>query len=1184
MQLINVKCLRAFMLVVLIGLVSSGVLVFGQGTSGSLAGQITDPSGAVIPGASVTLKNVDTNYPQVEITNSVGTYLFKPVQPGNYSLTITVDGFATYVQKGIVINVNLYATQDVHLKVATAKGETVNVTADAELINTTSAELGTTVNEFSVTELPLNGRDPSNLVLLAPGMISATAHGGEGIQGGFSFPTETAASANGGRQGSTYYMLDGVSNMDNYTAATSPMPNPDATQEFRLISNNYGAEYGFSSGGVVSIATKSGTNQIHGGVFEFLRNQDLNAKSWFQHQLDPLKKNVFGGDAGGPILKDKLFVFGNYQGTRQVGQGASAETHTPTAQMLNGDFSGFANADASLPQCQDPSNSNYHNTGCGWLNGPFQVVDGVPNQLIGGAAALDPVAVQFTKDGLPGQMQASSTSAASLTSQDQLGGLYYNAAALKDNYDEYTGKIDFDLSKSQRLTLRSFIDKFIQPSGDTPGDVLSVLNLSNWNQGFGEKMYYYNEVLQHTWTVNPMTVNTASILWTEQSAHNSAAVTDHNGKDMCWSRYINVTELPGSCYMEGAYFGGANGGWTEPSQEVRRTYGLSDTLIKTVHRHTLSTGIDLMHQWAEENTQYPTNAIISFGGGYTSQGLADWLLGYMSSFEQGAGEIADIKGWQVDPYVNDEYRVFPGLTITAGLRWDPDMAPTSVGGRGAAFVAGQQSTMFPNAPTGLIFPGDKGMNAQLRNTTYGYWEPRIGLAYQPKNLPRTSFHAGFGLFTGPVAYSSYNHVADVAPFSATFDPSAPSANAQCSTGGTLAACTPNSGQNISGYMNFHNPWQTAGFGTGGVSPFPTQVPFASTSYKPPSTSTFPSQTNLGASFARSFKGGITQSWNFSAEQQLSPTMAFRIAYVGSESFHQSYIDDMNPGIYNPNQGGPNVHGSARALTSFTQILQENSDGTSSYHSLQVNFDRHMAHGFQAQSAFTWQKTIDLASNANISFNSAIGDPLPGQLAWNRGISAMSIPFTSMSNFIYQTPSLKGKSLLMREALGGWELSSIITLQSGGPFGIGGGNHNGPGSQGVGSGSLEGGDRADRVAGQPLNVRKTGRKTWLLPSVGGTSGAYFNTSAFSTNLDGTFGSSAKNLMYAPPTFNVDSAMMKNWQAFEHYQLQFRFEVFNALNHAVMGTPDTGVSDGSNFGKITGTANAPRVGQAALKLNF
>jgi hypothetical protein len=786
----------------------------------------------------------------------------------------------------------------------------------------------------------------------------------------------------------------------------------------------------------------------------------------------------------------------------------------------------------------------------------------------------------MTKDGLPGQLSASASSVASLTSQDQIGGMYYNAAALKDSYDEYTAKVDYDLSKSQRLTLRSFTDKFIQPSGDVPGNVLSVLNLSTWNQGFGEQMYYYNEVLQHTWTLNANTVNTASILWNEQSAHNAAAVVDHTGKSMCWSRYINITELPGSCFMEGAYFGGANGGWTEPSQEVRRTDGFSDTLIMTVHKHTLSAGMDLLRQWAQENTQYPTNAIIGFGGSYTGQGLADWLLGYMGNFEQGAGEIADIVGWQVDPYFNDEYRVKPGLTLTLGVRWDPDLAPTSIGGRGAAFVAGQQSTTFPNAPTGLIFPGDKGMSAQLRNTNYGYFEPRIGIAYQPKNLPRTSLHAGFGLFTGPVAYSSYNHVADVAPFSATFAPSAPANSAQCSAGGVSTNCVPSSGQTVSGYMNFHNPWETAGFGTNGVSPFPTQVPFASTSYKPPSTSTFPSQIDLGASFARSFKAGITQSWNFSIEQQISPSMAFRLAYVGSEAYHQSYIDDMNPGIYSANEYGANKHGSARGLASFQQILQENSDGTASYHSLQVNFDRHFSHGFQGQSAFTWQKTLDLVSNSNISFNSAIGDPLPGQLAWNRGISSMCIPFTSISNFIYQTPALKGKSLLMREALGGWELSSIISIQSGSPFGIGGGNHNGPGSQGVGSGSFEGGDRADRVPGQALSVRKTGRSSWLL----GNTGAYFNTAAFTTNLDGTFGNSGKNIMYGPPSFNVDSGMMKNWSAFERVQLQLRFEFFNAFNHPVMGNPDTGVSDGSNFGKITGTANSPRVGQAALKVNF
>ncbi len=307
MHLINAKHLRALLLAVLAILVGSGVLVFGQGTSGSLTGQVTDPSGAAVVGATITLTNVGTNLALTVKTDSVGLYLLKPVPPGNYKLTITDSGFAEYVQQGIVINANLYATQNVHLTIGTAKGETVNVTADAELINTTSAELGTTVNEYSVSQLPLNGRDPSQLALLAPGMIDGVNKLGFVVQGGFSFPSESGASANGGRQGSTYYMLDGVSNMDNYMAVNSPTPNPDAIQEFRLISNNYSAVYGFSSGGVVSMVTKSGTNQFHGGVFEFLRNQDLNSKEWNSGQLDPLKRNQFGGDVGGPVFKESSF-------------------------------------------------------------------------------------------------------------------------------------------------------------------------------------------------------------------------------------------------------------------------------------------------------------------------------------------------------------------------------------------------------------------------------------------------------------------------------------------------------------------------------------------------------------------------------------------------------------------------------------------------------------------------------------------------------------------------------------------------------------------------------------------------------------------------------------------------------------------------------------------------------------
>ncbi len=1218
MQLIKGAHVRVWLLAMLVVLAGSGMLTFGQGTYGSLTGQVADPTGASIPGARVTLTNVDTNYTQVVTSDAVGDYLFKLVAPGNYSLTISATSFAQYVQKGIVMNANLNATQNVKLTVATAKAEIVNVTANAELIDTTSAELGMSVDQQSVADLPLLNRDPSVVALLAPGIVDGGKAGVMWAQSGFSFPNEVSASSNGGRIGSTYYMLDGVSNMDNYLGSNSPVPNSDATQEFRLISNNFSAIYGSSTGGVVSMATKSGSNQWHGGLFEFMRNPDFNAGNWNNHQRDTYKQNQFGGFVGGPAIKDKLFFFFNYQQTQILGGPGTSNnsTTTPTQQMMAGDFSGLVTYNQLSNSGTCGASGTKIPTGneskCGALNGPFQTTinNGVYsyNQLIGGAAGLDSVAAQFTKDGLPGHTAAASGIASPTSgSQNLLGQMLYASAALKtDTYNEYTSRVDYDLNKSQRLSVRSFIDKFVQPAGDTPGNVLSVLNLNNWSQTFGENMWYFNEIMQHTWTLNPTTVNTATVLWTQQSAHNGTPVLDSSGKQMCWSRYIAVTEPV--CYMEGAYFGGANGGWTEPSNEVRSTEGFSDTLIKTIHRHTLSVGVDVIHQRAVENaSNYPADAIISFGGGYTGNGTADWLLGYMSSYEQGSGELADIQGWMIDPYVNDEFRLRPGLTLTLGLRWDPDFAPQSVGGRGSAFVAGQQSVMFPNAPKGLVYPGDNGVDAALRPSSKFFYEPRIGVAYQPPSMPHSSFHAAFGMFSAPVPYSDYNHVVDIAPFAPAFNPAAPSNNPLCYNSGssTPTTCTPSTGQTIAGFENFHNPWNTSSFGTPNGNPFgtgPGQIPWATPTYKPASNSLIPGPVYEQDSFSRNFKAGMTQAWNASIEQQLSNSMALRVAYVGSESYHQSYVQDDNYAAYNyctyynnsacpvPTQANINngtLKSPVAPYSAFSGILEYDSGATASYHSLQATFQRRMAHGLQGQSSFTWQKTIDVANAANIAA-SQNGITDPANLRWSRGVSGSSIPFTWTTNFIFRSPELKGQSLLMREAIGGWEISPIATWQSGSPMTISGGNSNSAyGELNKGSGCLQycAGDRADRVPGVPLKVRQGGRSQWTKQ--------YFNPAAFTVRHDGTFGNSARDIIYGPPGFLVNASLMKNWSILERYNLQFRFELFNAFNHVVMGTPDTNPSDTSTFGKINGStgnnglgtdAAAVRVGQAALKFTF
>ena len=283
---------------------------FAQTTGASLTGQITDPVGAALPNATVSAKNVGTNLTDQSTSDAQGIYRISPLPPGTYTLTVTASGFSTYVQQGIVLTIGLSATQNVALKVGSAQ-QTVQVTENAELINTTSPSIGMTVNQEEVSQLPLNGRDPQSLVFLAPGTTNGTAYGIAVNQGDFTFPQETGASSGvgAGRAGSTYYLLDSASNTDDYVGLAAPFPNADATREFRVITNNFNAQYGFAPGAVVLIETKSGTNSWHGGVWSSCATRASMRPNWFSHTVDPLHQNQFGGDLGGPALKNKLFFF-----------------------------------------------------------------------------------------------------------------------------------------------------------------------------------------------------------------------------------------------------------------------------------------------------------------------------------------------------------------------------------------------------------------------------------------------------------------------------------------------------------------------------------------------------------------------------------------------------------------------------------------------------------------------------------------------------------------------------------------------------------------------------------------------------------------------------------------------------------------------------------------------------------
>jgi hypothetical protein len=1064
-------------------------VAIGQGTSATLNGSVLDSTGALIPGVRLTIQNTGTGLKETVNTNDNGLYSIQPLPPGSYSLTAEKIGFQKQVQAGITLTVGQAATVNITLQTG-ASDQTITVTSGAELINTTTADISQVVNENEVKELPLNGRDPSSLVLLSPGVTNVLNSSAGTLQASNALPDETGASANGGRQGSTFYLLDGVPNMDHYLLLAAPSPNADATQEFRITTNNFDAKYGFSPGAVVNIQTKSGTNTLHGGIFEFLRNNDLNAANFFTHLVDPLKRNQFGGFIGGPILKNHLFFFANYQATRAVTSSATNTTFTPTQAMLNGDFS-------AVPVT---------------LGTPFGTVDGKPNQI--NPALFSPGAVNLAKVLPLGQIAAT-------------GQTNYIGAPANYTYDEGTGRLDYDISNAQRLSLRSFIQFYKQPGFSVNGNILAT---SQNNIG-----KLYNEVLTHTWTINPTLVNSISGSWMRLEFVDTATPKDASGNAVCLSKYINVSDPPNICSMEGlSVSNGFNGGYFEPNTSTRTTYAITDLATKILGNHTLEAGVNAYHQYSRETSAYPAIPIVSFNGGYTGFGLADYLLGDVASYYQGAGEVEQVTGWELGLFAQDQFRLRSNLTITAGLRWEPTLAPSLPSGRGVEFVPGQQSTRYPNAPTGLLFPGDADANSGLIPSDYKVFEPRVGVVWQPKSLPHTSVRAAFGTFTTPIQYSSFNHSADVSPFSPTFtlngSPSSP--------------------------IPFDNPW--ANFtSTGGKSPFP---PFAKSSVSPPSTSTFTSPTSVGAAFVPDFKLGVTQSWNLSVDQSLTSDLALHIGYVGSESYHQQTPIDQNPGIY--------AAGGARATyPAFGNVLVSSIGGTASYQALQVGVEKRFSHSFQVQSNFTWQHAIDTASAGSFAFVGGIGDPF--DLHHERGNSALDVRLISVTNFVYVMPTLEHRNGFARTLLGSWEASGIWTFQGGLPFSIQGGNGDNN------SLALQYGDRAD-VTGQPFGVHQGGRSNWL--------NHYVSASAFKTNAAGTFGNSARNLIFGPGINTADLGIDKNFHLRERYVAQFRWEMFNAFNHANFGTPNTDPTS-ANFGQITSIGPiAPRVMQGAIKLSF
>jgi Carboxypeptidase regulatory-like domain/TonB dependent receptor len=1109
-----------------------------QGGRGQINGTVTDSTGAVLPNAQVTITDTLTGQIVTVRTTSKGDYSAPFLETGTYVVSASHDGFSTETQNDLTLTADQVTAVNFTLKPGTTTTN-VEVQASATEIDTSGGAISQVMDQKTLTELPLDGRNPAALVALAPGAIDGTQVNAISLPGvGSGSPLETAASVNGSRMGGVIYQLDGITNMNNYFQTASPFPNPDATQEFRVITNNFDAQYGYTSGGVVSIATRSGTNQWHGVAFEFLRNNVLNAKEYFTQVADPLKRNQFGGSVGGPIIHNKLFIFGNVEFTRERISSSSSGYQVPNNNELSGDFSQICITGFSNGICQDTDsagntiNQIYKN----WYD--HSNANAYPNNQVN-PATFSPFAVAF-EQGLP------KTSAAN-------GLVNEYGVETKNNVYEYTIRSDYNITPSQVLSGHAFYDNYDRPPYSGPPNYLAGGTRSALDQ-------VLNISISHIWTVRPNLVND---LRGGYSKNNSQAIPNMQAVG---GGPLSFKALGSNLNTESAYLGQvATNGFSLsgiPVNQGRHNWTVDDTVSITKGKQSISAGFTFYTQFGLETATWEGDPLASFGGNVTNDSDTDFLLGLVNTVSSSGGEYNQYTSNNYAAFAQDTVKLLPTLTLGLGLRWEPQIAPVSILGHTADFYPGQQSTRYGNAPEGLVFPGDAGVPAGGWSDRWNNFMPRVSVAWAPE--PTTTVRAAYGLMGLPYDYSYYNHQSANAPFSPLHN----------ITYNLVGNCT----LNIADPYGCYAP-------TGYKDPFP---PYAGPSFIPPSNVAITLPVNLQAVFTRGFRLQMENTWNFSIEHAFKNDYLLTVAYIGHQDYHVPLPLEQSPGIFYCNTLGPNctqaeinANGINRVYSpNFVSVLSYESVGTGSYNAFQVSVQKRFARGLQFTSNYTWSKNLDLNSEASESNVGSISNPY--NIPSNYGISDLNTPQIWNNTFVYQSPKMDQWGRAASALLGNWELAGSWQFHSGNPTDITGGNN--PAAIGAGDENASFADvyddYANRVPGQALNVHKGSKTQWVQQ--------YFNTGAFTFNPPGTFGNAGRNPLYGPGWNNANLMFAKNIAFRERYKVQFRWEMFNAFNRTEFSGPNSDFNTRGNgtFGQITSTNGngPPRAMQAGLKLNF
>lgn len=953
--------------------------VFGQAVDvASVSGVVTDPSGAAVANASVSITQTERQVAHTAVTDPSGHYVFNDLPVGPYRLEVKAPGFASYVQTGIVLQVGQNVTADVGMKLGSTS-QTVEVQAGAQMVETRESTVAQVINQKDVNDLPLNGRYATQLVLLSGAAVTVSPSGGD-LTGSKTFYSSTTISVAGGQANGTNYLLDGGYYVDTMTNVNMPYPFPDALQEFSVETSSLPAQYGEHPGGVMNAVTVSGTNQFHGDLFDYIRNGDLNARNYFATARDTLKRNQYGGTLGGRIIRDKLFFFGGFQGTPIRSNPPQTISYVPTAAVKTGNFSTIDGAGCTsshaFKQLKNP-----------FTGAPF------PNDQIP-VTMFDPSAIALLQY-LP-------------TATNGCGEVTYGILSNSNEY-ETIGRVDWVISPKHTFFGRYFIDDYNLPASFSPTNALVTTNPGNVEHA-------QSITLGDTYTFSPTLVNSAHATFLRRVDDRGPATQGISPKSIgsnVFSQDPDFLELSVSGYFS-TYCGTCNHAYFNTN-----TWSYTDDLTWIRGRHQLMFGADVIRTQLNANNNYDLDGDYGFTQAFSGDNLADFMLGVLSTYSQ--SRVQATANRQTDPgiYAQDTWRVTDTFTLTAGVRWEPLLFPQDVYGRGSSFnlddfLNNVHSSVYPNAPAGMLYYGDAGIPKAFVHDNWLNFAPRLGLVYAPKGGHDT-FRVGGAILYDTTEMFFDERVQSNPPFVDEIDEVwNKGSNGLLSTG-------------VNGYGTLSNPWITYP----GGNPFPINrayFPSSAALYVIMPLNIKPTYiSNWNASYQHQFGG----SWLATVTYLGNKTTHL---WVGQETNPSVYIPGSSLStqsrrvlsLLNPTEGLP-----------IGSLPTADDGANANYEGMISSIQHRFSHNYTFLANYTWSHCTSEAD-----FEGEITGPIfenPYDLAMDRGPCDFDVRQNFNTSFVGTSPHWGGP--FWGKIIGNWQIAPIVQAHTGLPINITTGENN-----------------------------------------------------------------------------------------------------------------------------------------------